>query len=52
LPYPILDKILEAYIEGNKSHEEIVAMGFAQEDVLKVGLPRCVIVNTNASKRP
>ena len=37
LPYPILDKILEAYIEGNKSHEEIVAMGFAQEDVLKVG---------------
>lgn len=37
LPYPVLDKILEAYIEGNKSHEEIIAMGFAKEDVLKVG---------------
>jgi NAD+ synthase (glutamine-hydrolysing) len=37
LPYPVLDKILEAYIEGNKSNEEIIAMGFAREDVLKVG---------------
>ncbi|MFH1241699.1 MAG: NAD+ synthase [Pseudomonadota bacterium] len=35
-PYPLLDSILEAYVEGDKGLEEIVASGFDQETVNKV----------------
>lgn len=35
-PYEILDPILEAYVEEDKSFDEIVAMGFEQETVAKV----------------
>ncbi|MGQ9573380.1 MAG: NAD+ synthase [Dehalococcoidia bacterium] len=35
-PYEILDPILEAYVEDDKSLEEITAMGFAEEVVKRV----------------
>jgi NAD+ synthetase len=35
-PYDILDGILEAYVEEDRSPAEIVALGFAPADVLKV----------------
>jgi NAD+ synthase (glutamine-hydrolysing) len=35
-PYPILDPILEAYVEEDRSLSEIVSMGFDKEMVLKV----------------
>jgi len=35
-PYPILDKILEHYIEQNKSVREIISMGFDEETVRKI----------------
>jgi NAD+ synthase/NAD+ synthase (glutamine-hydrolysing) len=35
-PYEILDAILEAYVEQNRSPEEIVAMGHAAADVRRV----------------
>ncbi|MCA3748928.1 MAG: NAD+ synthase [Rubrobacter sp.] len=35
-PYEVLDPILEAYIEDDKGVGEIVAMGFAEEDVRRV----------------
>jgi NAD+ synthase (glutamine-hydrolysing) len=35
-PYPILDPILKAYVEEDRSVEEIVAMGFERATVLRV----------------
>ncbi|MCC7325809.1 MAG: NAD+ synthase [Burkholderiales bacterium] len=35
-PYDVLDGILEAYVEGNRSPDEIVAQGYAREAVTKV----------------
>lgn len=35
-PYPVLDPILENYIEGDHSAEEIVAMGYDRETVARV----------------
>jgi NAD+ synthetase len=35
-PYPVLDAILEAYVEQNRSPAEIVALGFPAEDVRRV----------------
>lgn len=35
-PYPILDPILEAYVERDRSPEEIVAMGFDEATVRRV----------------
>jgi NAD+ synthase (glutamine-hydrolysing) len=35
-PYPVLDPILKAYVEENRSLEEIVAMGFDRSVVAKV----------------
>jgi NAD+ synthase (glutamine-hydrolysing) len=35
-PYDVLDGILEAYVELDRSPQEIVAMGFPQEAVVKV----------------
>jgi len=35
-PYDILDAVLEAYVEQDRSPEEIVAMGYAPEHVRKV----------------
>jgi NAD+ synthetase len=35
-PYDVLDAILEAYVEQDRSPEEIVAMGHAPADVRKV----------------
>ena len=35
-PYDVLDAVLEAYVEQDKSPAEIVAMGFAADDVAKV----------------
>jgi NAD+ synthase (glutamine-hydrolysing) len=35
-PYPVLDTILEAYVEQDASPADIVAMGFAPADVAKV----------------
>src|SRR5690606_41395492 len=32
-PYPVLDKILELYIEEDRSADTIIAAGFAPEDV-------------------
>lgn len=32
-PYPVLDQILAAYIEEDKSCEEIIASGFSRDDV-------------------
>ena len=46
-PYDILDPILEAYVEGDKSIEEIVADGFEDEVVRKVA----AMVRRNEYKR-
>ncbi len=35
-PYDVLDAIMEAYVEHDLCPEEIVAMGFAEEDVRRV----------------
>jgi NAD+ synthetase len=35
-PYDVLDGILEAYVERDRSPEEIVAMGFRRDAVAKV----------------
>src|SRR5581483_7585387 len=35
-PYPVLDPILKAYVEEDRAPEEIVAMGFDRETVLRV----------------
>ncbi|MBI4715817.1 MAG: NAD+ synthase, partial [Nitrospirae bacterium] len=35
-PYPVLDPILDAYVEEDRSYEEIVAMGHDRETVRKV----------------
>jgi NAD+ synthase (glutamine-hydrolysing) len=35
-PYPVLDAIMEAYVEGDISPREIVAQGFRAEDVKRV----------------
>ncbi|WP_207890254.1 NAD+ synthase [Rubrobacter taiwanensis] len=35
-PYEVLDPILEAYIEEDKGIEEIVALGYSEEDVRRV----------------
>ena len=35
-PYPVLDAIMEAYVEGDLSPREIVAHGYAVEDVERV----------------
>jgi NH3-dependent NAD+ synthetase len=35
-PYDVLDAILEAYVEQDKSPADIVAMGFAPADVRRV----------------
>lgn len=35
-PYEILDAIMEAYVEQDRSAEEIVAMGYRQQDVARV----------------
>jgi len=35
-PYDVLDKILKAYVEDDRSPEEIVSMGFGKETVRKV----------------
>jgi NAD+ synthetase len=35
-PYDVLDAIMEAYVEQNRSPQEIVASGFAQADVDRV----------------
>jgi NAD+ synthase (glutamine-hydrolysing) len=35
-PYPVLDAILEAYVEGDKSLKEIAALGFDTATVRKV----------------
>jgi len=35
-PYPVLDPILQAYVEEDKSKEEIIALGFNAETVAKV----------------
>ncbi len=35
-PYPVLDQILEAYVEGDKSLKEITALGFDTATVRKV----------------
>ncbi|MAT50994.1 MAG: NAD+ synthase [Porticoccaceae bacterium] len=35
-PYPVLDRILELYIEDDESAEAIIAAGFNPEDVYKV----------------
>jgi len=36
-PYPVLDAILERYVEQDQSPEEIIAEGFEPETVVKVG---------------
>jgi NH3-dependent NAD+ synthetase len=35
-PYDVLDPILEAYVEQDKSPSDIVAMGYAKDAVAKV----------------
>jgi NAD+ synthase (glutamine-hydrolysing) len=35
-PYPVLDPILKAYVEEDRSVEEIVSMGFARDTVARV----------------
>jgi NAD+ synthase (glutamine-hydrolysing) len=35
-PYPVLDAILEAYVEGDLSPREIIAAGFSRSDVERV----------------
>jgi NAD+ synthetase len=35
-PYPVLDAIMEGYVEGDLSPREIIAQGFARADVERV----------------
>ncbi|MGH9199251.1 MAG: NAD+ synthase, partial [Acidimicrobiia bacterium] len=35
-PYEVLDPILQAYVEDDRSIDEIVAMGFGREIVVRV----------------
>ena len=35
-PYDVLDAIIEAYVENNRSPREIIAEGFAEADVRRV----------------
>ena len=35
-PYPVLDAIMEAYVEGDRSPAEISALGMAAKDVERV----------------
>jgi NAD+ synthase (glutamine-hydrolysing) len=35
-PYPVLDPILKAYVEDDRSVDEMVGMGFARKTVLRV----------------
>ena len=46
-PYEILDPILKAYVEDDLSYEEIVNLGFAEEDVKRAIL----LVDRNEYKR-
>jgi NAD+ synthase (glutamine-hydrolysing) len=46
-PYPVLDQILEAYVEGDKGLREIVAQGFDAATVKKV----IAMVDRNEYKR-
>jgi NAD+ synthase (glutamine-hydrolysing) len=46
-PYDVLDAILEAYVEGDRSIDEIVAMGFDRETVRRV----VRLVDVNEYKR-
>lgn len=46
-PYPVLDQILELYIEADLSAEEIIAKGFDQDTVAKV----IRLVDINEHKR-
>ncbi len=46
-PYEVLDPILEAYVEGDKSGPEIVAMGFDEATVRRV----LALVDRNEYKR-
>ena len=46
-PYPVLDAILERYIEQDKSADAIIGEGFAREDVLRV----LRLVDVNEYKR-
>ena len=46
-PYDILDPILEAYVEGDKSGPEIVAMGFDEPTVRRI----LALVDRNEYKR-
>jgi NAD+ synthase (glutamine-hydrolysing) len=46
-PYEVLDSILQAYVEEDKSFDEIVATGFSQEVVSKV----ISLVDTSEFKR-
>ena len=46
-PYDILDPILEAYVEGDKSGPEIVAMGFDEATVRRI----LALVDRNEYKR-
>ncbi len=46
-PYDVLDPMLEAYVEDDKSVEEIVAMGFDEATVKRV----VTMVNRNEYKR-
>ncbi len=46
-PYPVLDAILESYIEDDMSAQAIIAAGFAHEDVMRV----LRLVDVNEYKR-
>jgi NAD+ synthase (glutamine-hydrolysing) len=46
-PYPVLDPILELYVEHDRSVEEIVAAGFPEHEVLRVAR----MVDRNEYKR-
>lgn len=46
-PYPVLDEILRAYVEGDKSLQEIEAMGFNRDLVLHI----MQLVDKNEYKR-
>ncbi len=35
-PYDVLDAIMEAYVEYNRSPEEIIAAGYRSEDVRRI----------------
>lgn len=46
-PYPVLDKLLQGYIEDDLSAADLIAAGFKQEDVLRV----IKLVDMNEYKR-